>query len=557
MIPPWRKRAAVVTAALTLGLATLGVTSLGGCKRAKPTTSEGATTTTVEGPPTVRLYLMSDVAGALEPCGCSKDQLGGLDHLAAFIRAQRERAPHSVLLHAGPLLYIDPVLESARASQDRWKAEAIADGLKSLELAAFVPAFNDWADGGESLATIAGRTGGKVLAAGLGGDRGKLEVASSVLLEPGGTKVGVIGVSAPRDATGKTPKGIEPPAPEAVVDLVKKEVLGLRSRGAKVLVAAVALQRGTALRIADAVPELDVLLVGKEVGRGHANTSQPAPELIGSTLVVETANHAQTLAVVDIHLRGDEAEPRLADAGGVAQAAKVGELSRRIRELETRINGWESGGKADAADVAARKADLQALRTERDSLAANQPAPTGSFFRFAVHEVRDGMGKDDAVSARMLSLYKQINEHNKTALADLLPPKPEKNQAHFIGVEECTTCHEEERAFWDKTAHAHAYKTLVDGFKEYNLECVGCHVTGYGKSGGSTVTHNETLRSVQCEECHGPGSLHAKDPEKRGLIVRNPDPKGCVEACHHPPHVEGFDAVAKMNLVLGPGHGRD
>ena len=54
--------------------------------------------------PTVRLYVMSTVAGALEPCGCSKDQLGGLDHLAAYITNQAAAAPNSMALGAGPLL---------------------------------------------------------------------------------------------------------------------------------------------------------------------------------------------------------------------------------------------------------------------------------------------------------------------------------------------------------------------------------------------------------------------------------------------------------------------
>ena len=109
---------------------------------------------------------------------------------------------------------------------------------------------------------------------------------------------------------------------------------------------------------------------------------------------------------------------------------------------------------------------------------------------------------------------------------------------------------------WEKTAHAKAYKTLEDDHKEFNLDCVSCHVTGYGKPGGSTVTHNDTLRNVQCETCHGPGSLHVEDPENPKLITLKPDPQTCVDQCHHPPHVEGFDAKAKMDLVLGPGHGK-
>jgi hypothetical protein len=534
-----------------LAAALFGLFGVATCKRVPPQPTAAPSDAT----PSVRLYLMSDISGALEPCGCSKDQLGGFDHLASFLRGEHERAPRSLILSTGPLTYIEPKLDPRQASQDRWKAEAIADAMKSFGLAAWTPGFNDWADGSASLAKIADRTGAKMLAAGLGGDVAGLPLQASAVFTVGDVKVGVVGVSSPRDSFGNVPTGVQPPSADEVIGIVKKEVLNLRGAGARLLVATVAMQRGAALRLADAVPELDVLLIGKELGRGYANTSQPAPELIGSTLVVETANHAQTVALVDIHLKDDGTKPKLADAGGVAQAAKVAELSRQIRDLETRINGWESGGHVNAADLAARKSDLTNVRKERDALTANQPAPSGSFFRYSVHEVRTGMGKDNAVAARMLALYKQINEHNKTALADLVAPTPDKGRAGFIGVEECTTCHEEERAFWDGTAHAHAYKTLVDGSKEYNLECVGCHVTGYGKPGGSTVTHNAKLQNVQCETCHGPGSLHAKKPDAKDLILRNPDPKACVEGCHHPPHVEGFDAAEKMKLVVGPGHG--
>jgi hypothetical protein len=96
---------------------------------------------------------------------------------------------------------------------------------------------------------------------------------------------------------------------------------------------------------------------------------------------------------------------------------------------------------------------------------------------------------------------------------------------------------------------------LQKQFVEYNLECVGCHVTGYDKPGGSTVTHVDKLENVGCEECHGPGSLHAKDPSKKGLMVAKPDLKKCVSECHHPPHVEGFDPIVKVQSILGPGHG--
>src|SRR3954449_12464314 len=66
--------------------------------------------------PTLRLYAISNLAGALEPCGCTKDQLGGIDHLAALIANDRGVTPPLLLL-AGPTMFLDPKLEGPRATQ--------------------------------------------------------------------------------------------------------------------------------------------------------------------------------------------------------------------------------------------------------------------------------------------------------------------------------------------------------------------------------------------------------------------------------------------------------
>src|SRR5580692_79131 len=82
--------------------------------------------------PTVRLYFVSDLAGALEPCGCTKDQLGGLDHAAAWIANARAEAPESALVVAGPTFFMNEVLEADHKDQDLLKAETLAQGLKSI-----------------------------------------------------------------------------------------------------------------------------------------------------------------------------------------------------------------------------------------------------------------------------------------------------------------------------------------------------------------------------------------------------------------------------------------
>jgi hypothetical protein len=91
----------------------------------------------------------------------------------------------------------------------------------------------------------------------------------------------------------------------------------------------------------------------------------------------------------------------------------------------------------------------------------------------------------------------------------------------YIGSEACKGCHKKAYEVWEKSAHSHAYQTLVDAKRpsnrQYDAECVVCHTTGFTYNGGFTdAVNTPQLRNVGCESCHGPGSLHAanKDNEE-------------------------------------------
>jgi hypothetical protein len=522
---------AVVSSAVGLA-ACEGCRSTGSSVATSPTTASAVESA----PPTVRLYLVTDLAGALEPCGCTKDQLGGLDHFGAWVKHEQARIPAALVVSAGPLFFMDDKLEGERADQDRTKAQTIAHVLHGLDFAAFAPGTNDWNDGKDALSALAQASGGAMI----------LGAGNAVVREVGGVKIGFVGYgqTKEKDATG-------------VEDAVKRGVEDAKKQGAQVLVALAAVGRGEAKRIADAVPELTAVVVGAPRSNGDSNTTAPQGEQVGNVLVVQASNHLQSVAVLDLYVR-DPLVPgqvlKFADATGLELAQKREELGRRIDELHVKIAAWERDPKVARSDVAARRQELTSLEAQRDGLDAKPPPAKGSFFRYSLKEMRDSLGEDPTVQSDLLGYYKAVNEHNRIAFADRLPPPHGPDQATYIGIEACSSCHPAPREVWNGTAHAHAYATLSKQFKEFNLDCVGCHVTGYEQPGGSTVTHFEKLKDVGCEVCHGPGSKHALNPTDATRIVARPDGSVCLQ-CHHPPHVEGFDPTAKMKEILGPGHG--
>jgi hypothetical protein len=273
---------------------------------------------------------------------------------------------------------------------------------------------------------------------------------------------------------------------------------------------------------------------------------------------VQGANHLQSVAVLDLYVR-EPLEPghlvKFADATGLELSRKRAELADRIDDLHTKIASWERDPSVAPGDVAARRRELTDLEAQRDALDTRAAPAKGSFFRYTLKEMRESLGEDPAVQADLLAYYKSVDDHNRVAFADRLPRPAGPGEASYVGVDVCTKCHAAARTVWNGTPHAHAYATLANQFKEFNLECVSCHVTGYEQPGGSTVTHVEKLQDVQCEVCHGPGSKHVTNPTDKTAILAVPNPSRCLD-CHHPPHVEGFDPGVKLKEILGPGHGR-
>lgn len=466
--------------------------------------------------------------------------LGGADHAAAYIASQASAAPNAFAVGAGPMLFLNARPDAAHDAQSSFKADALADSYRRLGLRAWAPGANDWLLGSELLRGWATRSGANLLAANIKAEG----VGTTQLVEVSGLKVGLVGLSLPL-VQGKAPPGVETTDPAAAATRALTE---LKARGAELEVLLAAMPRGEALRLIERQPGFQVAVLGKPFDEGEANDPPQSPTLVGKTLVVETPNHLQALGVIDLYVRGRAFD--FADGSGLEATERRLEIGDRLREIGARL---EQGG--NAKDLETLRSEQARLKEELSRLPQGKPPAQGSFFRFQSVEVTDKLGADPAVSQHISAYYQRVNDHNRETFKDVAPAPAESGQASYIGVEACSKCHAPQRKFWNQTSHAAAYATLASQHKEFNLDCVGCHVTGYGKPGGSNVTHVEGLSAVQCEVCHGPGSKHAEKP-KDDSLVHLPDRSFCASECHHPPHVHvGWSADAAWPKIIGPGHG--
>jgi hypothetical protein len=100
------------------------------------------------------------------------------------------------------------------------------------------------------------------------------------------------------------------------------------------------------------------------------------------------------------------------------------------------------------------------------------------------------------------------------------------SKAEYVGSQECKSCHRTEYEKWEKSGHAHAYDTLVKATRpknrQYDGECIVCHVVGFGyEKGFADEKTTPLLKNVGCESCHGPCSEHVdrpKDAKIRAMI---------------------------------------
>ncbi|HZX94083.1 MAG TPA: multiheme c-type cytochrome [Myxococcales bacterium] len=496
------------------------------------------------GPPDrLTLVFSASVAGQLVPCGCSPDQRGGMPRAVALVEKLRATEPNLLFVDAGDLLF-----ESASRppeqmlTQRQLKARTLAQGDALLGAAARALGARDLALGAQFAVETA--EGVPLLDAGVAPVPG---ARATVLASAGPVKVGLFAAGFEQD-------------PAATIAARAK---GLRDQGAQVVVLLLHPRGDNSFAAAQGLlPALKAAGVDLAVlGRRDDPATDTDRKDAGLPPLLAVEGHGQSLLRVDVHL----------GQGPLQLAPGAEDRKDEVKALEVRIERFRAQIQLYPERRAQLEAKIGELEERKRTLAAapvEKPAAGSAWAQASFVPLTEAAGADERAQKLVSAYDRKVSEINLEE-AKKQPeacPAAARGEPSYVGAARCVECHEEAVAFWTQTRHGRAYETLVKVEKQFSLDCIRCHVTGWQQPGGvcridrtdvggpGVDGHGVGRRDVQCEDCHGPGSDHLQDAT--GGHIRKEVPKNLCMRCHEAENSPHFDDATYRPYIVGPGHGQ-
>ncbi|WP_169976760.1 multiheme c-type cytochrome [Tautonia rosea] len=167
----------------------------------------------------------------------------------------------------------------------------------------------------------------------------------------------------------------------------------------------------------------------------------------------------------------------------------------------------------------------------------------------------------DIEPIRSLLGEEYLNRLDQNDVVENYPRRPHPSGARFVGAETCKNCHPNTYQKWSTTKHAYAWpaiETGARGNRTMDAECVSCHATGFEyESGFVNLATTPHLRNQQCENCHGPGSLHITDPmnweyRSQMVLTREEAEQSLCIRCHDSDNDPHWDFSKRWPMVAHP-----
>lgn len=489
------------------------------------------------------LIVSSNVEGYVEPCGCTSNPLGGISRYATVFNDVKAALKERVFFFdTGNLLFEFETRNDADKCQDDARIDLLVGSLSDLGLQFTIPGALDNARGEAYRDQVYQKHN---IAA--------LPFLSLKRIKAPGFEVGVIAV--PPDANK-----------EQLIEIIKK------AREESSIKALVAVSKFPPAQTKALFDTLDVDFVIEAAAISSTEPKNPVA-LNSGALYLELGRQGQYFNVLLLqNLSKRKNEPIELDTRAFENNARIELLTTRVATLTKQL---KEATKERASFLQQRiDAAKQELNTLSTQTLAPLPSPHMVFITVALTKK---INPEPRVDNNLLAYEKNIPVLVKKCEENIQCPKPEPNAAVFVGATTCKNCHEEAYKVWQNAVfegvgldedgkeirrmvgHSKAWKTLVDDNKDADRSCIGCHSVGFMEKGGYCKAFEVDFRKdVQCESCHGAGSLHAKTGDKK--LIRRQVPEETCRSCHHVPHIPSFESFnynEKVVKILGKGHGEN
>lgn len=432
--------------------------------------------------PDAVLVITGQTYGYLQPCGCSRPQLGGLERRANFVGGLKAKGWPVAGVDLGDVLPAAAILPEQAALKYATTLPAlremgyVAIGVgKSEFTAGLYQILDQYAVKKEQppyvlAGNVGGLLGGKVTprADAFPGPGARPLVGSTEVAEVGGVPVGVagvVGLSVAKSIEAKTLVGATPDRP--AIEAAAKELAAHAKK-----------------------PKLNVLLY-----QGSFEEATKAAK-----------EWPQFSAVVCLSDDGDAPEAPdtvTAPGGEKVLVIRVGHKGRYVGVLGAFKRA--DGGFDLKYELVPMGEQYATPGTEDEARKANPVLPLLDGYSQAVKS-RNLLGKFPQGPHPYQTQYPKLN-------------------LSYAGSEACAKCHPGQHAQWKESKHGHAFEALEKLAKrpagrQFDGECAVCHTVGLGfKTGYRDDLTTPHLKHVGCEACHGPGAGHAAEPKEATLLA--------------------------------------
>ena len=506
------------------------------------------------GPEAPTLYFTSGLSGYTEPCGCTADVLlGGIDRITAFMLDVAGLHDEMTLIDAGDWIFEFDEVSEYLQPQEKAKAGVLADAHRRMGTQMSVPGSKDLAMGVEFYEEMMERANMEAVAV-------NVELAGQALqgvktMEFADQRWALVGATDPnsmdRDIDGVA---ISDPAPavQEALEGVEADAVVLVYQG----------DATAAEAMVNEVEGIDFVIVGHNPRRSNA------PRTVGASHLLEAYDQGRYVGRLKLYGGQQRTESFVdARAGAQEQRQVLENEKERVRADLRRLDLRTGGQETDLTQrLRERLEDLEERRARL--MRENLEFPEGRrSFIYDLIPMEPGLRLDEEIQNRRIEFNMSLAELNAQIERDPLPV--EEGEAFFVGQDQCATCHGAAHDFWKETSHASAVETLEVRHKQYDQNCIGCHVDGWEQPGGSVLgnikyeselrgeSFMKDLHEVGCESCHGAGSNHLLEPlDEVGEpqhINRHPTEENCV-TCHVPDHSPTFDFEIYVQEITGEGH---